>query len=57
MVQGKTVGSVLIIEVLLGLMSKQGNITAAFIHVDIPDNKKVYVEMLRGNSKVIQEWK
>ena len=38
----------LILEVLMGLNSKQGDITAAFIHAGIPDDKKVYIEMPIG---------
>ena len=56
-VHGETIGLMLIIEVLLGLISNIGKITAAFIHVDILDNKKVYVKIPRGNSTVIQERK
>ena len=37
----------LIIEVLLGLKSKQGDITVAFIHAYIPGYEKVYVEIPR----------
>ena len=37
----------LILEVLLGLNSKQGEFTFSFIYADIPDNEKVYVEMIR----------
>ena len=38
----------LILEILLGLKSKQGNVTAAFLHADIPEDEKVYIEMPRG---------
>ena len=34
-VQWTTVRLMLIIEVLLGLKSKQGNVTAAFLHADL----------------------
>ena len=30
------------------LKSKQGNVTDAFLHAEIPENKKVYVEIPRG---------
>ena len=45
--QWTTVKSMFILEVLLGLKSNQGNVTAEFTHVDIPDNDKVYIEMPR----------
>eukprot|EP00804_Cyclotella_cryptica_P019951 CCRYP_007860-RA/>CCRYP_007860-RA protein AED:0.15 eAED:0.00 QI:0/-1/0/1/-1/0/1/0/252 len=35
----------LILEVLLGLKSKQGNITAAFAHADVEKGENIYVEM------------
>ena len=38
----------LILEVLLVLKSKQGDVTAEFHHSDISENEKVYVEILRG---------
>eukprot|EP00970_Alexandrium_tamarense_P013493 scaffold3441_cov152-Alexandrium_tamarense.AAC.1 len=43
-----TVRLLLILEVLLDLISKQGDVTAAFLHADLPDNETVYVEMPRG---------
>ena len=43
-----TVRLLLILEVLLDLKSKQGDVTAAFLHADLPDNENVYVEMPRG---------
>ena len=45
--QQKTVQLMLILEVLLGLKSKQGEFTAAFLHAYIPDNQKIYAEMPR----------
>ena len=36
-----------IIELLLSLKYNQGSVTAAIIHADIPENKKVYIEILR----------
>jgi len=47
-VQWTTVRLMLILEVLLGLKSKQGNVTAAFLHAEIPEGEKVYVNMPRG---------
>jgi hypothetical protein len=35
----------LILEVLLGLKSKQGDITAAFVHADVEKGEDIYVEM------------
>ena len=37
-----------ILEVLMGLMFNQGDVTAKFLHVDIRENQNVYVEMPRG---------
>ena len=38
----------LILEVLLGLKSKQGDVTAAFLHADLGEDEKVYVRMPMG---------
>ncbi len=38
----------LILENLLGLKSKQADVTAAFIHATLGEDKKVYVEMHLG---------
>ena len=46
-VQRTTVQLMLTLEVLLGLNSKQGDLTAAFIHAEIPEKEKVYVEITR----------
>ena len=35
----------LILEILLGLKSKQGDVTAAFLHGKLGEDKKVYVEV------------
>ena len=43
-VQWTTVRLMLILEVLLNLKSKQGDVTAAFLHVEIPDGEHVYVQ-------------
>ena len=37
-----------ILELLLGLKSKQVDVTATFIHADIPEIEEVYVKTLRG---------
>ena len=50
-VQWSTVRLMLILEILLKLKSKQGDITAAFLHADVPENENVYVEMPRGFDK------
>ena len=42
-----TVWLMLIPEVLLVSKSRQGDVTAAFFHIEIPENKKVYVELPR----------
>jgi hypothetical protein len=34
-----------ILEILLGLKSKQGDITCAFLHADLEPGEKVYVDM------------
>jgi hypothetical protein len=37
-----------ILEILLGLKSKQGDITCAFLHADLEPSKNVYVDMPLG---------
>ena len=47
----------LILEVLLSLKSKQGDITAAFVPSDVEERENIYVEMPRGfkkNGKVLK---
>jgi hypothetical protein len=44
-VQWTTVRLMLILEVLLDLKSKQRDVTAAFLHGELGENEKVYVEM------------
>ena len=46
-VQWKTVRLILIFEVFMGLKSKQGNVTTAFLHANLGKDKKVFVEMLQ----------
>ena len=41
----------LILEVLLGLKSKQGDIIAAFVHADVEKGENIYVEMTCGFRK------
>ena len=38
----------LILEILLQLKSKQGDVTVAFLHAELGENKKVYIEMPIG---------
>ena len=47
-VQWTTVYPMLILKVLLGLKSKQGNVTTAFLHSEIPEGEKVYVDLPCG---------
>ena len=47
-VQWTTVRLMLILEVLLDLKSKQGDVTAAFLHADVGEDEKVYVKLPRG---------
>jgi hypothetical protein len=51
-VQWTTIRSMFILEVLLGLKSKQGDVTCAFLHADLKPGETVYVDMPLGfNSK------
>eukprot|EP00804_Cyclotella_cryptica_P019245 CCRYP_006143-RA/>CCRYP_006143-RA protein AED:0.10 eAED:0.10 QI:0/-1/0/1/-1/0/1/0/179 len=50
-VQWTTVQLMLILEVLLKLKSKQGDITAAFVHADAEEGENIYVEMPHGFRK------
>ena len=47
-VQWTTVHLMLILENLLGLKSKQADVTAAFLHATLEEDEKVYVEMPLG---------
>jgi hypothetical protein len=42
---------ILILEVMLGLKSKQGDIMAAYVHADVEGGKNIYVEMSCGFRK------
>ena len=42
----------IILEVLLNLKLKQGDVTAAFLHANIPEGENVYVDMPRGFGKL-----
>ncbi len=50
-VQWTTVRLMLILEILLDLKSKQGDVTAAFLHGELGEDEKVYVEMPLGFRK------
>jgi hypothetical protein len=50
-VQWTTVRLMLILEILLQLKSKQGDVTAAFLHGELEENEKVFVEMPLGFCK------
>ena len=44
-IQWATVRLMLILEVLLGLKSKQGYVTAAFLHANLGEDEKVFGDM------------
>ena len=46
--QWTTVRMMLILECLLGLKSKQGDISCAFLHAELEPHERIYVEMPRG---------
>ncbi len=47
-VQWRTIRLMFILEVLLGLKSKQGDVTYAFLHADLEPDEMVYVAMPLG---------
>ena len=47
-VQWTTIWLMLIFEVLLGLKSKQGDVTCAFLHAKLASDETVYVDMPLG---------
>ena len=47
-VQWTTIRLMLILECVLDLKSKQGDVTCAFLHAELPPEEKVYLEMPRG---------
>jgi hypothetical protein len=47
-VQWTTVCLMLILEILLQLKSKQGDVTTAFVHRKLEDHEKVHIEMPLG---------
>lgn len=46
--QWVTIRAMLILECMLGLVSKQGDITCAFLHAQLEPHERIYVEMPRG---------
>ena len=50
-VQWTTIRLMLILEVLLDLQSKQGDVTAAFLHAKLNDGETIFVEMPTGFRK------
>ncbi len=47
-VQWTTIRLMLILECVLGLVSKQGDVTCAFLHAILPNGECVYIEMPHG---------
>ena len=47
-VQWATIWLMFILEVLLGLKSRQGDITCSFLHADLEPGKTVYIDMPLG---------
>lgn len=47
-VQWTTIRIMLILECVLGLVSKQGDVTCAFLHAHLEEGEKVYLEMPQG---------
>jgi hypothetical protein len=47
-VQWATIFLMFILEILLGLKSMQGDVTYAFLHKDLKENKTVYIDMPMG---------
>jgi hypothetical protein len=47
-VQWTTIRLMLILECVLGLVSKQGDVTCAFLHAILPNRKCVYIKMPHG---------
>jgi hypothetical protein len=46
--QWTTILLMLVLECILGLCSKQGNITCAFLHASLGENKAIYIKMPQG---------
>ena len=56
-VQWTTIRLMFILEVILGLKSKQGDVLAAFLHSDLAPEEEVYVEMPLGFNKLSKNGK
>jgi hypothetical protein len=48
MIQWTTIRLMFVLEILLGLKPMQGNFTCAFLHVNLEENKKVYINVPMG---------
>ena len=46
--QLRSIRLMFILEILLGLKSKQGDVTCAFLHADLEPGENVYVDMPLG---------
>ena len=44
-----------ILEILLGLKSKQGDVTCAFLHADLEPGENVYVDMPLGFAQYLKD--
>ena len=53
-VQWTTIWLMLILEILLVLKSKQGNVLCAFLHGELEPGENVYVEMPLGFSSILR---
>ncbi len=54
-VQWTTIRLMFILEILLGLKLKQGDITCAFLHADLEPGENVYVDMPLGFSQFLKD--
>jgi hypothetical protein len=54
-VQWTTIRLMFILEILLGLKSKQGDITCAFLYADLEPGENVYVDMPLGFSQYLKD--
>jgi hypothetical protein len=53
-VQWTTIRLMFILEILLGLKSKQGDVKCAFLHADLEPGENVYVEMPLGFTQYLK---
>jgi hypothetical protein len=44
-----------ILEILVGLKSKQGDVTCAFLHADLGPGENVYVDMPLGFAQYLKD--